>query len=151
MKVLCDKETKKIEGFSRRGGFDFDPNTHIVIDVDEVPNFELDRLNDTGDDIRWHGQTEIDQQITAQTINLISSAIQFELDKEAQIMGYDNIHTAVTYADESAVAQFQADGQSFRAWRSLVWEYAYAELAAWQDGGAEPTIEDIIAGMPARV
>ena len=92
------------------------------------------------------------EEIAAQKMKAIESAIQQELDNAAKVEGYDSIHTAVTYADESAVAQFQADGQSFRAWRSNVWAYAYATLADYQAGNIpEPTIEEIIAGIPARV
>ncbi len=61
-------------------------------------------------------------------IDSISAALQNVLDTEAQKLGYDNINTAVSYADESAVASFQTDGISFRAWRSNVWAYAYGVL-----------------------
>ena len=59
-------------------------------------------------------------------------AIQSALDADAISAGYDSIHTAVTYADEASVAQFQADGLSFRLWRSKVWEYAYTTLAIYE-------------------
>ncbi len=91
-------------------------------------------------------QAELDQQ----KISAIEAALQAELDKEAVSLGYDSINTVVSYADEPAVVQFQTDGQSFRAWRSLVWEYAYTQLAMWQGGGSEPTVDDIIFGMPTR-
>lgn len=92
------------------------------------------------------------EEIAAKAIDSIAAAIQSELDKEAQILGYDNIHTAVTYATEPAVAKFQTDGKSFRKWRSNVWAYCYAILADYEAGNIpEPTVEEIIANMPERV
>lgn len=90
--------------------------------------------------------------LEAQKMSVIENAIQSKLDNEARLAGYDSIHTAVTYAGETSVPKFATDGKSFRKWRSLVWEYCYAVLADYQAGNIpEPTIEDMIAGMPARV
>lgn len=41
--------------------------------------------------------------------------------------GYKSLEAAVSYADEPAVAKYQAEGQKFRRWRSLVWEWFYGE------------------------
>lgn len=75
--------------------------------------------------------------------------IQRHLDEAARQYGYDDIKSAVTYADEPAVPAFQDQGKAFRAWRSLVWEKGY-ELLAAVDGSAEiPTDEALIAALPA--
>lgn len=77
-------------------------------------------------------------------------AIQGTLDEAARARGYDSIATAVSYAEEPAVARFQADGRAFRAWRSLVWQHAYAELARVKAGEREiPTQEQFLAELPA--
>ncbi|MEA9997039.1 hypothetical protein QN382_23335 [Pseudomonas sp. 10B1] len=77
-------------------------------------------------------------------------AAQSKLDAAAQAAGYDSINTAVSYAGESSVPKFQADGQAFRVWRSKVWEYAYAQLALVKAGTeALPTVDAFIAAMPA--
>lgn len=74
---------------------------------------------------------------------------QAHMDAAARAAGYDDIKTAVTYADEPAVPKFQQDGQAFRAWRSLCWAYAYEQLAAVQAGLREqPSVEDFIAELP---
>jgi len=87
-----------------------------------------------------------------QVIASAVSAVQFHLDAAAKSLGYDDIKTAVTYADEPAVPKFQADGQALRAWRSLVWAHAYATLDAVEDGEREqPTIEEFIAELPEFV
>lgn len=71
-------------------------------------------------------------------------AVQAHLDTVARSYGYDAIATAVTYAEEPAVARFQAEGQAFRAWRSKVWDAAHGALAA----KALPTESDLIAALP---
>jgi len=87
-----------------------------------------------------------------QVIAAAVSSVQAHLDDAAQSLGYDDIKTAVTYADEPAVPKFQADGQALRAWRSLVWAQAYATLDAVEAGKREqPTIEQFIAELPEFV
>lgn len=74
------------------------------------------------------------------------------LDKTAQDYGYDNIFTAVTYADEPAVPQFQIEGAAFREWRSLVWAACHVILGEVEAGSREaPTFEELEAELPAFV
>lgn len=93
------------------------------------------------------------EQKQAQSLTILQStfevAVQGHLDSTAKAHGYDNVMTAVSYADEPAVAKFQADGKAFRAWRSKVWAYAYEQLAVVQAGGRKiPTEEEFIAELP---
>jgi len=60
MKVLCNKTTKKTKSFLRWGDIPFDPLTHVVLDVTEIPNMELDKLNNTNDGIIKATQATID-------------------------------------------------------------------------------------------
>ncbi|WP_062383568.1 hypothetical protein [Pseudomonas abietaniphila] len=76
-------------------------------------------------------------------------AVQTELDRAAQARGYDSLFTAISYADEPAVPRFQADGQAFRRWRSLVWDYAHTELNAVLAGEKpHPDLDTFLAEMP---
>ena len=78
-------------------------------------------------------------------------AVQAHLDQAAQALGYDDIKSAATYADEDAVLKFQQEGQSLRAWRSLVWEHCFTLLASVQAGKREiPSEAELIAGLPQR-
>lgn len=78
-------------------------------------------------------------------------AVQVHLDQAAQALGYDDIKSAATYADEDAVLKFQQEGQSLRAWRSLVWEHCNTLLASVQAGEREiPSESELIAGLPQR-
>lgn len=79
----------------------------------------------------------------------LTFAVQRHLDSEAQRLGYDSIFTAASYAEEPAVPKFQAEGQAFRAWRSLVWARCYELLAEVQaDARRVPTEEELIAELP---
>ena len=85
----------------------------------------------------------------AELQSTFEAQVQSHLDAAAKAGGYDNIMTAVSYADEPSVAKFQADGKAFRAWRSQVWAYAYQALADVNAGTREtPTLEAFIAELP---
>lgn len=77
------------------------------------------------------------------------SAVQSFLDGTARECGYDDIKSAVTYAEEPAVPKFQAEGQAFRVWRSLVWAYCYQALEdALQGKRTVPTAAELVAELP---
>lgn len=87
-----------------------------------------------------------------QLIEKFRSIIQGHLDEAAVQVGYDDIKTAVTYAEEPAVPKFQAEGKALRAWRSLVWTYGYEQIDAVQSGARSlPTPEELIAELPPLV
>tara|TARA_R110002153_G_scaffold191269_2_gene344228 strand:+ start:4189 stop:4596 length:408 start_codon:yes stop_codon:yes gene_type:complete len=79
-----------------------------------------------------------------------STAIQSDLlDDKAIELGFDNIFTGVTYADEPAVPSFQAHGIALRAWRSLVWAKSYEIMAKVQAGELPmPSIPELLAMLP---
>lgn len=82
----------------------------------------------------------------------LTSAVQAHMDSVAKNKGYDNILSAVTYADEPGVPAFQAEGVVFRAWRSAAWEYCYAQLAAVLKGEREtPTAAELIEELPELI
>lgn len=79
----------------------------------------------------------------------LSAAVQRHLDEVAKAMGYDNMNSAVTYADEPAVQRFRDEGQALRAWRSLVWAACYDLLDRWSKGQVdEPNADELIASLP---
>lgn len=82
-------------------------------------------------------------------VAMFRDSIQLKLDEQARRYGYDSIASAVTYAEEPAVPKFQAEGQAFRTWRSLVWAYGYEQLALVESGQRPaPTIPEFIAELP---
>lgn len=77
------------------------------------------------------------------------AVVQNLMDVKARAMGYDNIGSAITYAEEPAVAKFQSEGQALRAWRSLVWAACYAVLDDVKAGKrAVPTDAELLALLP---
>lgn len=80
----------------------------------------------------------------------MEARMQQWLDEQAQALGYDDIKSAVTYAEESAVPKFQQEGQALRRLRSLVWARCYEILNAVQAGQRSiPTEDELIAEMEA--
>ena len=91
-----------------------------------------------------------DALIQAEITATFEQAIQARLNEAAIAARYDSIATAVSYAEEPAVPKFQNDGKAFRAWRSLIWAYAYEQLALVLAGGREqPTVDEFLAELPA--
>lgn len=73
-------------------------------------------------------------------------SVQSHIDSIARSLGYDNIYTACTYADEPAVPKFQIEGRALRSWRSLVWSKCHEIM----DSGLTeiPSEEELIALLP---
>ena len=85
-----------------------------------------------------------------QIMSRLEARVQFWLDEQARALGYYDIKSAVTYAEEPAVPRFQEEGRAFRAWRSLVWARYYELLDEVKAGEREPmTAEQVIALLPA--
>lgn len=84
-----------------------------------------------------------------QILSRLTAKLQDHLDSTAQAYGYDDIKSAISYADEPAVPKFQQEGQAFRSWRSLFWAAANELRAAVESGTrAIPTLSELIAALP---
>lgn len=115
------------------GGFYVDElHASIPVDAVEVPAEDHARLlrgQETGHVIVPDGdgrpmlaaapRPSLDKQCAR-----LKALVQQKLDSAAVTAGYDDIKSAVSYADESAVPEYQLDGVRFRAWRSRVWAFA---------------------------
>lgn len=78
------------------------------------------------------------------------NAVQSYMDKSAKALGYDDIKSAITYAEEPSVAKFQIEGQAFRAWRSLCWAKCYEVMLEVESGNRSiPTKSELVAELPA--
>lgn len=86
-------------------------------------------------------------------IDQFINGVQNHLDTAARELGYDDLKTAVTYAEEPAVPKFQKEGRAFRTWRSLCWDFCYKRLDDVNAGLAEiPTsVEAFIGELPPLV
>jgi hypothetical protein len=129
-----------------------------VLEEDPRPELQLLETLEYGyireEDGRWIRAWVVVPADPAEVAEVVTStfeqAIQDHLNAAAVNNGYDDIMTAVSYAEEPAVPKFQNDGKAFRAWRSLVWAYAYEQLAAVKAGEREqPTVEAFLQELPA--
>lgn len=85
-------------------------------------------------------------------LDAFKALIQEYMDAMARSLNYDDIKTAVTYADEPSVPKFQIEGRALRAWRSQIWAAGYALLARVEAGEiAEPTQEELVELLPRLV
>lgn len=127
---------------------------YVVLEFDPTPDVGLGEQVVAGD-VRRDGDRVIRgwtivPPTEAQLTSLYERAIQAKLDSTAQSEGYDGIATVISYAEEPAVPKFQNDGKAFRAWRSLVWAYAYEQLAAVKAGErGRPTVDAFLQELPA--
>lgn len=97
-------------------------------------------------------EPEAEPETPIQTQLRLVAVIQAHLDAQARSMSYDNIFTAVTYAEEPIVPKFQIEGAALRAWRSLVWAHGYEVLAeVLAAERAIPTEAELIAELPEFV
>jgi hypothetical protein len=82
-------------------------------------------------------------------IKALQSVVESYLDATAQNFNYDNINTAVSYAEEKSVPKFWAEGRMLRKLRSLTYAKCYAILAQFQAGEIEePTVETLYPMLP---
>ena len=92
----------------------------------------------------------VDPPTPEQIMQRLEARVQFWLDEQARALGYDDIKSAVTYAEEPAVPKFQQEGQAMRRLRSLVWARCYEILAQVQAGQRSiPTEAELIAELEA--
>ena len=82
-------------------------------------------------------------------IKSITASLQNHLDEKAKEYGYDNIYTAISYAEESSVPKFQIEGKAFREWRSLFWLNVNEIKNTVIEGSRQmPNIDELILELP---
>lgn len=95
------------------------------------------------------GSAYIEVPLTEEQIQAhLTQVVQNYMDKTVQTRGYDNIHTACTYAN-STDETFKAEGTACVSWRDAVWRKCYDILAEVKAGTREiPTEEELISELP---
>lgn len=87
---------------------------------------------------------------TEQIMSRLGARVRSWLDEQARALGYDDIKSAVSYAEEPAVPRFQQEGQALRRLRSLAWARYDEILNAVQAGRRPvPTEAELIAELEA--
>lgn len=83
-----------------------------------------------------------------ETQKVLTNAVQAYMDKTVQARGYDNIHTACSYAN-STDAIFAREGCACVAWRDAVWRMCYNILEDVKLGIRKiPTVEELLNELP---
>ncbi|SHM46582.1 hypothetical protein SAMN05216593_10144 [Pseudomonas asturiensis] len=130
-----------------------EPLGYTVIEFDDAPALPEGGRLEPGE-LRREGERVIQAwkvipPTEKELAGMFERAIQALLNDSAVARGYDSISTAISYAEEPEVERFQKDGIAFRKWRSLVWAYAYEQLAAVTSGDrAQPTVAEFITELP---
>lgn len=122
-----------------------------LLTADQVVEYEtLTRPSDRSSFVVFDGKG-FSVTLADLTAGDFQAAVQQHLDAAARARGYDDIRSAVTYAEEPAVPAFQAEGQALRAWRSRVWAACYGILAEVQAGtrSAPASVAELIGELPA--
>lgn len=87
----------------------------------------------------------IDRAVSVeQKKSVLITSVQRHLDGQARSMGYDDIATAVTYAEEPSAKTYQTEGRALRAWRSLVWMAALPRI----DANPIQPVNEMINSLP---
>lgn len=81
----------------------------------------------------------------------LTDAVQAYMDGKANERGYDNIHTACTYA-MSTDPVFKAEADACLSWRDNVWRTCYNILGEVTAGLREiPTVDELIFELPGLI
>ena len=113
---------------------------------------ECDNTIKVGDG--WDGQIFIPQAVPEKPMDEVlreyQEALQNFLDRKARERQYNNALSIATYVS-STNPIWKAEADAFVAWRDAVYVYALQILTDVQNGGSQPSIEEVIAAMPAMV
>lgn len=117
----------------------------------DINTFWEDPLKLDEEDARSHPEKYLDyvpQRQLPAIQKQYTDAVQKWMDDTAHARGYDDIFTAISYAD-SSVPKFKAEGQACKAWRDKVWVACYAYMDDVL-AGKEPLVpvEDLIKRLP---
>ena len=142
---VIDEKTKRLAVF-----LDGEPDKESYPDID-IQDYEVEQ--------DWRGDYYIKGYAPVQSENEKAAAIQaqytamvqFILDTEAQKLGYDSCLSVCSYID-TGIAKYDAEGKSFRSWRSEVWNKAFELLDQIKAGSATmPTENELRAILPELV
>lgn len=122
----------------------------IAVDETTAAAWVSYRANDARDGVELIPAPMLDPAVAeAAAVAAYEVVVQKRLDDMAWLYGYDNLISAITYADEPAVPAFQIEGQAFRACRSLTWAKCREVLTAYQNGERPaPTEAELLAELP---
>ena len=140
------------KGFYTEGLNSTYPKDAVVVTEDEVLQI-LTAFNSNKTISVINGVLSISQDSSVDIQSILeyfSNKLQNHLDNKAKEYGYDNIYTAISYAEEPSVLKFQLEGKAFRAWRSLFWLEANLIKSEIESGSRSipSSVEELIIELP---
>lgn len=78
------------------------------------------------------------------------AALDAHVEAVAAAKGYKTAASCAGYVS-STIPAWAAEAAAFIAWRDAVWIGVYAALAAVQGGAPAPSVDALVAGLPAMV
>lgn len=129
------------------------PGAELVIrDLDDKATWRLRYGDGAGAQQRAAAQAALDAfEPSVPAPEDYQNAIQAHVNATAQQRQYDSGTSMASYVTDPNPT-WAAEAQTFVAWRSAVWAYAYGELAKVQGGQrAQPSVETLAAGLPEIV
>ena len=99
------------------------------------------------------GEIGVDAQKAAAIYQHVYGAVvDRHVNATAHARGYDNSVSLVSYRFDEARPTWAAEAEAFFAWRSQLWTYAIAQLAAVLAGERpRPSVDELLAELPAIV
>ena len=92
-------------------------------------------------------QAEFEALLLAAYKRHVTAAIDRHIEAQARALGYNSAERLAGYV-ASTVPDWQAEAQTFVAWRDQIWKSALALLGS-ADPGTPPNVEAVIAALPA--
>lgn len=83
---------------------------------------------------------------TEQLLAEYERAVESHVNATARAKGYNNIDSIAKYLVDGN--PFKAEAEALSIWTASVWTTAHTMLNDWQNGGGEPTLEEVIAALP---
>lgn len=148
--VTFDHDTRALTGAYLQELQPDHATCYIQVDADQHMNWTAYRVNEARDDLELLPPAVPQPLSEAEVVAMYERAVDEHIDAGARSYGYMSILTAISYAEEPAVPQFQTEGQALRAWRSLCYAKCHEVLAAVkaQERG-QPTVAQLLSEMPA--
>lgn len=106
----------------------------------------------TGDPVEFWSQFGVTYSEEPDPVDVqlkaLEAGIQAYMDSVAQDRGYDNIYTAIGYAN-STVTRFKEDAEAANQWRDQVWVTCHKLLDQYLAGEIEAlTLDQVIERLP---
>lgn len=140
---IVNQETKEVSV-----GIGTDTEFYKSIGMEEM---EVEQAYDGNWYVKGYAPTQPLEEYQAEIQKMLTDGVQNYMDTAAQTRGYDNIHTACSYAN-STDEIFKAEGTACLAWRDSVWRTCYNILDEVKAGTRPiPTLEEVIAELPKLV